>query len=106
MLKRPEFAGVNKVISTKGDGSGVINGATGLMNNEGDMALQFESEILIHKELEVVSILPDELGGYVDLSGAVMARAADPVQAKAYIAFITRPDAAGIWKAHGLYPAQ
>jgi molybdate transport system substrate-binding protein len=98
LLKRPEFAGVHGVISSKG------NGASGLINGEGDMALQFESEILPHKELEVVGALPDELGAYVDISAAAMARAEDPAQANAFTAFIVRPEAAAIWKAHGLNP--
>lgn len=99
MLRRPEFSGVRRVISSKG------NGASGLINGEGDMALQFESEILPHKELEVVAALPAGLGAHVDISAAVMARAADPAQARAFIASILRPEAAGVWKAHGLVPA-
>jgi len=98
LLKRPEFAGVHGVISSKG------NGASGLINGEGDMALQFESEILPHKELEVVAALPVDLGAYVDISAAIMANAGDPAQAKAFAAFIARPEAAAIWKAHGLNP--
>jgi molybdate transport system substrate-binding protein len=99
LLKRPEFAGVHGVISTKG------NGAFGLINGEGDMALQFESEILPHKELEVVAALPVDLGAYVDISAAIMAKAGDPAQAKAFAVFIARPEAAAIWKAHGLNPS-
>jgi len=98
LLKRPEFAGVHGVISSKG------NGSAGLINGEGDMALQFESEILPHKELDVVGALPVELGAYVDISAAAMAKAENPAQAKAFSAFIVRPQAAGIWKAHGLNP--
>jgi len=99
LLKRAEFEGVHRVISSKG------NGSAGLINGEGDMALQFESEILPHKELDVVGPLPDELGAYVDISAAVLANAADPAQAKAFAAFLVRPEAARVWKAHGLNPA-
>lgn len=99
LLKRPEFAGVHNTISTKG------NGAAGLINGEGDMTLQFESEVLPHKELEVVGALPVALGAYADLAAGVMAKAADPAGAKAYIAFVTRPDADPVWKSHGLTPA-
>jgi molybdate transport system substrate-binding protein len=98
LLKRPEFDGVHRVISSKG------NGSAGLINGEGDMALQFESEILPHKELEVVGALPEELGAYVDISAAAMASATDPAHAKAFAAFLVRPEAARIWKAHGLNP--
>jgi len=96
MLKRPEFAGVHGVISSKG------NGVSGLINGEGDMALQLESEILDHKEVELAGSLPDELKAYIDISAAVSSKAADPADAKAFIAFVTRPGASALWKAKGL----
>jgi len=96
MLKRPEFAGVHGVISSKG------NGVSGLINGEGDMALQLESEILDHKEVELAGSLPDELKAYIDISVAVSSKAADPADAKAFIAFVTRPHASSLWKAKGL----
>jgi len=96
MLKRPEFAGVHGVISSKG------NGVSGLINGEGDMALQLESEILDHKEVELAGSLPDELKAYIDISVAVSSKAADPADAKAFIAFVTRPQASALWKAKGL----
>ena len=96
MLKRPEFAGVHGVISSKG------NGVSGLINGEGDMALQLESEILDHKEVELAGSLPDELKAYIDISVAVSSKAADPADAKAFIAFVTRPGASALWKAKGL----
>ena len=96
LLKRPEFSGVHGVISSKG------NGVSGLINGEGDMALQLESEILDHKEVELVGSLPDDLKAYIAVSVAGSAKAADPEDAKAFIAFVTRPDAYAIWKAKGL----
>ena len=69
LLKRAEFAGVHGVISSKG------NGAAGLMNGEADSALQFESEILPHKEIEPVGALPEELGAFVNIDVAVVAKA-------------------------------
>jgi molybdate transport system substrate-binding protein len=96
LLKRPEFAGVHGVISSKG------NGVSGLVNGEGDMALQLESEILDHKEVELVGSLPEALKAYIGISVAVSSKAADPATAKAFIAFITRPDAYATWKAKGL----
>ena len=96
LLKRPEFAGVHGVISSKG------NGVSGLINGEGDMALQLESEILDHKEVELVGSLPDALKAYIGISVAISSKAADPAGAKAFVAFITRPDAYATWKAKGL----
>ena len=96
MLKRPEFSGVHGVISSKG------NGVSGLMNGEGDMALQLESEILPHKEVELVGHLPDALKAYIDISVAISSKAADPAGAKAFIEFVTRPQAYEVWKAKGM----
>jgi molybdate transport system substrate-binding protein len=96
LLKRPEFAGVHGVPSSKG------NGVSGLMNGEGDMALQLESEILPHKEVELVGHLPDALKAYIDISVAVSSKAADPAGAKAFMDFVTRPQAYDVWKAKGM----
>ena len=96
LLKRPDFSGVHGVISSKG------NGAAGLINGEGDSALQFESEILPHKEIELVGPLPQELGAYVDISVAVTQNAA--AEAQAFIKFVTGPESASLWTAGGLSP--
>jgi molybdate transport system substrate-binding protein len=96
MLKRPEFAGVHGVISSKG------NGVSGLMNGEGDMALQLESEILPHKEVELVGSLPADLKAYIDISVAISSKATQTEAAKAFIAFVTRSQAAAFWKSKGL----
>lgn len=96
LLKRPDFSGVHGVISSKG------NGAAGLINGEGDSALQFESEILPHKEIELVGPLPQELGAYVDISVAVTQNAA--AEAHAFIKFVTGPESASLWTAGGLSP--
>ena len=96
MMQRPDFAGVHGVISSKG------NGVSGLVNGEGDMALQLISEILPVKDVELVGKLPDELKAYMDISVAVSSRAVDTAEAKAFIAFVTRPEAYKIWNAKGL----
>jgi len=98
LLKRPEFAGVHGVISSKG------NGAAGLINGEADSALQFESEILPHKEIELVGALPDELGAYVDIDVAVAAKAPQAAQAQAFLHYVTSAKAALLWQAGGLTP--
>ncbi len=96
VIKRPEFAGVNSPVSLKGEGG------QALVRGEGDMALQAICEILPYKEIELVGKLPRELGAWIDMSTAVSARAKDPKRAAAFIQYITRPEAAGIWKAKGL----
>jgi molybdate transport system substrate-binding protein len=96
VIKRPEFAGVNSPVSTKGEGG------QALARGEGDMALQAICEILPYKEIELVGKLPRELRAWIDMSTAVSARSKDPKRAAAFIQFITRPEAAALWKSKGL----
>jgi molybdate transport system substrate-binding protein len=96
MLKRPEFNGVHGVISTKGEGG------QALARGEGDMALQLICEIYPYKEIELVGPLPRELAAWIDTATAVSARSIDPDDALAFIRYITRPEAAAVWRAKGL----
>ncbi|MBA2588018.1 MAG: substrate-binding domain-containing protein [Alphaproteobacteria bacterium] len=98
LLKRPEFSGVHGVISSKG------NGAAGLMNGEADSALQFESEILPHKEIELVGALPEELGAFVNIDVAVGAKAPQAAEAQAFLQYVTSAKTAALWQAGGLSP--
>jgi molybdate transport system substrate-binding protein len=96
VIKRPEFAGVNSPVSTRGEGG------QALVRGEGDMALQAICEILPYKEIELVGPLPRELAAWIDMSTAVSARSTQLEQSIAFIRYITRPEAAGVWKAKGL----
>jgi len=96
VIKRPEFAGVNSPVSTRGEGG------QALARGEGDMALQAICEILPYKEIELVGPLPRELAAWIDMSTAVSARSPEPDAALAFIRYITRPEAAAVWKAKGL----
>jgi molybdate transport system substrate-binding protein len=96
VLKRPEFAGVNSVVSTQGEGG------QALARGEGDMAIQAVCEILPYKEISLVGPLPRELAAWIDMSTAVSARATNPDDAMAFIKYMTRPEATAIWKAKGL----
>jgi molybdate transport system substrate-binding protein len=96
VIKRPEFAGVNSPVSTQGEGG------QALVRGEGDMALQAICEILPYKEIELVGPLPRELAAWIDMSTAVSGRSTHPDVALAFIRYITRPEAAAVWKAKGL----
>src|SRR5438874_1250337 len=96
VIKRPEFAGVNAPISTKGEGG------QALARGEGDMAIQAICEILPYKEISLVGPLPRELGAWIDMSTGVSARSANADAALAFVRYITRPEANAIWKAKGL----
>jgi molybdate transport system substrate-binding protein len=96
VIKRPEFAGVNSPVSTRGEGG------QALARGEGDMALQAICEILPYKEIELVGPLPRELAAWIDMSTAVSARSTEPDAALAFIRYIMRPEATAVWKAKGL----
>jgi len=96
LLKRPEFSGVHGVVSSQG------NGVSGLINGEGDMALQLESEIRGHNEVALVGPLPDDLKAYIAISVAISSKTSDAAAAKAFIAYVTRPEAYAVWNAKGL----
>jgi ABC-type molybdate transport system substrate-binding protein len=95
-LKRAEFAGVHAVVSTKGEGG------QALARGQGDMALQLVCEIYPYPQISLVGPLPPELNAHIDSAIAVTSRGADPKDALAFIQFITRPEAASVWKAKGL----
>lgn len=92
----PYFQGVKTKISTKGEGG------EALVKGEGDMALQLICEVFNHPELELVGIVPPELHAYIDTQAAVSTRSTQADAAKAFIAYMLRPDHNGVWKAKGL----
>ena len=96
LLKRPEFAGIHAVVSTDGEGG------QALARGEGDMALQLVCEIYPHPQISLVGVLPAELGAHIDNAAAVAAHAGDVKDAREFIRYITRPEAASVWKAKGL----
>jgi molybdate transport system substrate-binding protein len=92
----PYFQGVKTKISTKGEGG------EALVRGEGDMALQLICEVLNHPELELVGTMPEELHAYIDTQVAVPARSTQADAARAFIAYMLRPDHNAVWKAKGL----
>jgi molybdate transport system substrate-binding protein len=96
VIKRPEFAGVNSPVSTRGEGG------QALIRGEGDMALQAICEILPYKQIELVAPLPRELAAWIDMSTAVSARAEHRGDAAAFEKYLLRPESNTTWKAKGL----
>jgi molybdate transport system substrate-binding protein len=97
MLRQyPIFAGVKSKISIKGEGG------QALVRGEGDMALQLICEVLNHPELDLVGKVPAELHAYIDTAVAVSARSTQVPAAKAFIAYMLRPDHNGLWLSKGL----
>ncbi len=96
VIKRPEFAGVNSPVSTRGEGG------QALVRGEGDMAIQTICQILPYKEIELVGPLPRELGAWIDMSTAVSARALHRDDGLAFMKYLLQPEADKVWKPRGL----
>ena len=94
ILQRPEYAGTHEVLVTNG------NGVTGIKQGA-EMALQLECETR-DPAVSVVGPLPPELHAWLDGDVAISSRSPDPKAAAAFLAYITRPGAAAVWKAKGL----
>ena len=92
----PYFQGVKTKINIKGEGG------EALAKGEGDMALQLICEVLNHPELELVGTVPEELHAYIDSQVAVSARSTQADAARAFIAYMLRPDHTALWKSKGL----
>jgi molybdate transport system substrate-binding protein len=96
VIKRPEFAGVNSTVSTRGEGG------QALARGEGDMAIQAICEIYPYKEIELVAPLPRELAAWIDMSTAVSARSQRREDAQAFMKYLLRPESNAVWKKKGL----
>ena len=96
VIKRPEFAGVNSPVSTRGEGG------QALARGEGDMALQAICEILPYKQIELVGPLPRELSAWIDMSTAVSAGSTHHEDGLAFLKYLLRPESNAAWQRKGL----
>jgi len=94
ILQQPKFAGTHEVLVING------NGVTGIKQGA-EMALQLECETR-DPAVSVVGPLPPELHAWLDGDVAISSRSPDPKAAAAFLAYVTRPQAAAVWKAKGL----
>ena len=95
MLKRPEFAGVEARPIKGMIGDAIVRGDAPY----GGGAI---TEELMAQGAEVVGPFPDELGLHVDMSIAVLKVSANSKGAEAFLRYVTRPEAAAVWKAGGV----
>jgi molybdate transport system substrate-binding protein len=95
LLKQPEYADVNGAPAKGTGGQAVADG-------KADMTIAVETEEVQVKGIDIVGQVPNDIGMRLDLSGAVLANAAHPDEAAAFLAFITRPEAAAILKLTGI----
>jgi molybdate transport system substrate-binding protein len=95
MLKRPEFAGVEARPIKGMIGDAIVRG-------DAEFGGGAITEELMAKDAEIVGPFPDDLGLHVDVSAAVLKVSAAPDDAQAFLRYVTRPEAAAVWKAGGI----
>jgi len=100
LLKRPEFAKVNKRPSP------YSSGAAALARNESDMALQNISQIIIWDSLVVAGRIPPEYNMHIDAVAAVSAKAPNPELAQQFIDYATQPGMFALWYSRGVDPRE
>ena len=95
MLKRPEFAGVERR---------PVKGLIGDAIARGDAPFGGGAitEELTVEGAEVVGPFPDDLGLHVDVSAAVLKVSANPSDAESFLRYVTRPEAQAVWRAGGI----
>ena len=95
LLKQPVYASVKGVPARTTAGQAVADGTA-------DMAVAMETEEVQVKGIDIVGAVPDGIGLKLDISGAVLASAAHPDEAAAFLAYFTTPEAAAILKPTGV----
>ncbi|HEU0095430.1 MAG TPA: substrate-binding domain-containing protein, partial [Rhizomicrobium sp.] len=95
MLKRPEFAGVERRPIKGMIGDAIVRG-------DAEFGGGAITEELMAKGAEIVGPFPDALGLHVDMSAAVLNVAAAPAEAEAFLRYVARPEAAAVWKSDGI----
>lgn len=94
LLKDPQFAGVKTIINN-GPGFAISQGSA-------DFGLQLMSEVNPALPIEVVGPIPAVLQAHLDFSVAIPAKSTASDAGLAFLHYITRPEAAVIWKSAGL----
>jgi molybdate transport system substrate-binding protein len=95
MLERPEFAGVERRPIKGMIGDAIVRG-------DAEFGGGAITEELMAQGAEVVGPFPDELGLHVDMSAAVLKVSTKAKDAEAFLRYVTRSEAAAVWKAGGV----
>ena len=95
LLARPEFAGVKPVPIAGTPGQAIARDGI-------QYALGPISEEVTVPGVEVAGVMPKEVEMHFDYTGAVTGYAAQPDEAAAFLAYITRAQARGAWKETGV----
>jgi len=95
LLARPEFAGVKPMPIAGTPGQAIARDGI-------QYALGPISEEVTVPGVEVAGVMPKEVEMHFDYTGAVTGYAAQPDEAAAFLAYITRAQARGAWKETGV----
>lgn len=99
MLKRPEFQGVTPLPIKGMIGDAIVRG-------DAEFGAGAISEEKMAAGAEVMSRIPDAFGLFIDMFGAVLKTSAAPDAARAFLDYITGPEAAAVWTDGGIEAAR
>ena len=95
VFKDPQFSGVKFKLVPSGPGMVMAQGGA-------EVALQSMSEVISTPGLEIVGPIPAFWQAYLDFFVAVPAKSTASDAGLAFLRYITRPEAASVWKAGGV----
>jgi molybdate transport system substrate-binding protein len=95
LLKRPDYAGIKIVLPAGAGGRAVASG-------EAEIGIQAMGELQPVKGIDIIGTIPAALNVHMDFAAGVLANAAAPKEALAFIRYITNAQAQAVWKANGL----
>ncbi len=98
VLKRQDYAGA-KLKPVMGPS------VEALAKGETEMALQMITEIPGVAGIELVGPVPPSVGAIITFDAVVPKNTPHSAEAQAFLRYLTRPEAAALWKAKGLQPA-
>ena len=78
--------------------------AKAVADGEAELAIALTSSLLLARDVDLVGKLPSELQNYLVFTASISAAAAEPEAAKAFITYLTAPEAAIVMRAKGWEP--
>ena len=69
-----------------------------------ELAVQQISELMVIPGVDIVGPFPDEINEKLAFAGAVFTDSADAASARAFLAYIAKPEFAAVYRAKGLLP--
>jgi len=80
----------------------IYSAAASLAKSDADYVITVLPEEVTQTSMKLVGEVPPALGLKIDFGGGVLAKAAQPQLAAQFLAYLTSPEAASVWKAGGV----